>query len=271
MTAKREELIEELHAETDSLVELLNNLSADDFATQTPAPGWNIADQLAHLTFYDRAATQAILDPASFASWLARSLNDRSSLDDGQDLVAALAPAELVRQFLEARGAYVAAARSFPNARIAWFGPPLSTNSMTTARLMETFAHGADIRDALGEPIMFFERHLEVVFLGYKTIGFSFRNRGLEPPQGDIEILVSMSDGSTRSFGSASIDPEGRMNRVAGSLGDIAMLVVQRRNLADLDISVSGSDARRWVEIAQAYAGPPGGGRPPQAADPASL
>lgn len=34
--------------------------------------------------------------------------------------------------------------------RIAWFGPPMSATSMATARMMETWAHGLDVVEALG-------------------------------------------------------------------------------------------------------------------------
>jgi uncharacterized protein (TIGR03084 family) len=226
-TSRSQVLAAELRAETEELLEVLENIGADDFEIPTPAEGWDVAGM-------------------------------------GQGKIAALAPRLLLKEFGTAREEYLAAAISHPGARVAWFGPAMSSESMTTARLMETFAHGADIRDALGEQIFFAERHLNVVYLGYRTIGFSFRNRGLEPPAGDIEIRVRMPDGSTRSFGEASPDALGQENRVAGSLGDLALLVVQRRNAADLNLEVSGEDARRWVGIAQAFAGPPGPGRPPK-------
>ena len=263
-TSRSQVLAAELRAETEELLEVLENIGADDFEIPTPAEGWDVADQVAHLAFFDRVAARAINDPQGFADWLSQAAAEPSVLGMGQGKIAALAPRLLLKEFGTAREEYLAAAISHPGARVAWFGPAMSSESMTTARLMETFAHGADIRDALGEQIFFAERHLNVVYLGYRTIGFSFRNRGLEPPAGDIEIRVRMPDGSTRSFGEASPDALGQENRVAGSLGDLALLVVQRRNAADLDLEVSGEDARRWVGIAQAFAGPPGPGRPPK-------
>ena len=254
----------ELRAESDELAEVLENVGADDFEIPTPAKGWDVADQVAHLAYFDRVAVRAITDPEGFASWLAKVAPDPSVMEAGQAELAALAPRQLLKEFATARAEYLGAALSHPGERLAWFGPTMSTESMTTARLMETFAHGADIRDALGEQIFFSERHLNIVYLGYRTIGFSFRNRGLEPPSGDIEIRVAMPDGTERCLGEASADAAGQPNRVSGSLGDLALLVVQRRNAADLNLEVSGDDARRWVAIAQAFAGPPGPGRPPK-------
>ena len=38
--------------------------------------------------------------------------------------------------------------------------------------------------------------------------------------------------------------------------------MTQRRNLADTELTVTGPAATEWMGIAQAFAGPPGPGRP---------
>jgi len=57
--------------------------------------------------------------------------------------------------------------------------------------------------------------------------------------------------------------------RVTGPALDFCLLVTQRRHRDDLDVSATGPSAQEWLAIAQAFAGPPGPGRPParQAAD----
>ena len=52
-------------------------------------------------------------------------------------------------------------------------------------------------------------------------------------------------------------------SRVHGSALDFCLVVTQRRNLADTGLVVEGPEATRWMSIAQAFAGPPGPGRPP--------
>jgi hypothetical protein len=37
-----------------------------------------------------------------------------------------------------------------PSLRLPWYGPPMSAASSVTARLMESWAHGQDIADAVG-------------------------------------------------------------------------------------------------------------------------
>jgi hypothetical protein len=39
--------------------------------------------------------------------------------------------------------------------------------------------------------------------------------------------------------------------------------VTQRRHRDDLDLVAVGPDADRWLDVAQAFAGPPGEGREP--------
>jgi hypothetical protein len=48
---------------------------------------------------------------------------------------------------------------------------------------------------------------------------------------------------------------------VHGSAYDFALLVTQRAHRDDLDLTCTGADADRWLDIAQAFAGPPGAGR----------
>jgi hypothetical protein len=40
-------------------------------------------------------------------------------------------------------------------------------------------------------------------------------------------------------------------------------VVTQRRHVDDTDLVVTGDMAREWMQIAQAFAGPPGAGRLP--------
>ena len=52
-------------------------------------------------------------------------------------------------------------------------------------------------------------------------------------------------------------------NRVTGSARGFCLVVTRRRHIADTDLVAEGDAAREWMEIAQAFAGPPGPGRRP--------
>ena len=62
-----------------------------------------------------------------------------------------MSPAELVRSWREDRRRLIdVAARLDPSTRVPWYGPAMGARSFITARLMETWAHGQDVADALG-------------------------------------------------------------------------------------------------------------------------
>ena len=55
--------------------------------------------------------------------------------------------------------------------------------------------------------------------------------------------------------------PEDAEQRVTGPAYDFCLLVTQRRHRDDLALEATGTDADKWLDIAQAFAGPSGGGR----------
>ena len=126
---------------------------------------------------------------------------------------------------------------------------------MATARLMETWAHGVDVRDALGRPIEESRRLDHVAHLGVRTRAFAFAAHGLPAPGEPVRVELTRVDGSRWTDG-----PEDAEQRVSGPLLDFCLRVVQRRPRAALALVAVGPDADRWLDVAQAFAGAPGRG-----------
>lgn len=59
--------------------------------------------------------------------------------------------------------------------------------------------------------------------------------------------------------------PADAPQRITGPALDFCLLVTQRAHRADLALTATGADADRWLDIAQAFAGPAGQGREPRA------
>ena len=53
---------------------------------------------------------------------------------------------------------------------------------------------------------------------------------------------------------------------MTGPARDFCLLVTQRRHRADLALVATGPVADEWLDVAQAFAGPPGAGREPATA-----
>jgi uncharacterized protein (TIGR03084 family) len=253
-----QQIVADLRAESDELDALVAPLAADRWAASTPAAGWTIAHQIGHLLWTDRVALTAVTDAPAFAGLLEMAAaNPIGFVDAGADELAATAPAELLADWRATRTRLHDALLTVPDGRkLPWFGPPMSAASMATARLMETWAHGLDVADALGVTRLPTARLRSVAHIGVRTRDYAFAVNGLPAPTEPFLVELRAPDGSIWSWG-----PPDAAQRVTGGAEDFCCLVTQRRALRDLDLTAEGDDAQRWLQIAQAFAGPPGVGR----------
>ena len=251
-------MLADLRAESDDLDALVADLPADRWADATPAAGWTVAHQIAHLLWTDRVALTAVTDEAGFAAVMAEAAKDPLGfVDVGAEELAALPPDGLLADWRQTRARLHDELLAVADGRkLLWFGPPMSASSMATARLMETWAHGLDVADALGVHRPATARLRSIAHIGVRTRDFAFSINGLTPPAEPFHVALCAPDGSTWWWG-----PDEAAQRVTGSAEDFCMLVTQRRPRAALDVHAVGGDAEKWLTIAQAFAGPPGPGR----------
>jgi uncharacterized protein (TIGR03084 family) len=251
-------IVADLRAESDDLDALMAPLPAHRWAEPTPAAGWTIAHQIGHLLWTDRVALTAVSDEAGFAAALEAAQADPIGfVDSAADELATVAPAELLSDWRVTRGRLHEALLTVPDGRkLPWFGPSMSAASMATARLMETWAHGLDVADALGVKRPATERLRSIAHIGVRTRDYAFAVNNLTPPMEPFLVELRAPGGDTWTWG-----PPDAAQRVTGSAEDFCFLVTQRRPLSALDVTAHGRDAQRWLGIAQAFAGPPGSGR----------
>ncbi|MGE5289347.1 MAG: TIGR03084 family metal-binding protein [Micromonosporaceae bacterium] len=260
MAVDMRELVADLTAETRALVTILKPLDDASFDRPTPAAGWAIRDQVSHLAYFDEAAIAAASDPERFRAEAAGLMaRGAGSTDEIARRYHAMPPPELLAWFRDARARFVSVFGSLDaKTRLPWYGPDMSAASSVTARLMETWAHGQDVADALGvrrEPTA---RLRHIAHLGVSTLGFAFALNGRPVPQRPVRVELTAPDGGTWAWG-----PEDAADVVAGTALDFCLVVTQRRNIADTALRATGPLAAEWMGIAQAFAGLPGPGRPP--------
>ena len=256
-----EQVLADLSGEGAALDEMVAHLDDAGWRTQTPAQGWDIAHQIAHLAWTDKVAVLAATDKDAWDGVVMAAVNDPVGFVDTAAAEGATAPRpELLERWRIGRKVLVQTLANHPaGEKIAWFGPPMSATSMATARFMETWAHGRDVAEALGETVPATGRLRHLVHLGVRTRDFAFSLHGLETPTEEFRIELVAPDGETWAYG-----PQDAKQSVHGSAYDFCLLVTQRGHLGDLDLTAEGMDAQKWLEIAQAFAGPPGPGREPR-------
>jgi uncharacterized protein (TIGR03084 family) len=256
-------VLDDLREEGDELDLLVAGLTEREWAAPTPAAGWTIAHQIAHLAWTDAASLLAVNDADAFAGEVEKALQAPDTfVDEGAEDGALLPFGELLLWWRDGRAELQQALRAAPaGVRFPWYGPPMGVASMASGRLMETWAHGQDIADAAGVNRKPTARLRHVARIGVRARNFAFGVRGLDVPTEEFRVELVGPDGELWTYG-----PEDAVQRVSGPALDFCLLVTQRAHRDDLALRADGADADRWLGIAQAFAGPAGAGRAPKGA-----
>ncbi len=226
------------------------------FDQPTQFKQWTLNDILGHLHVWNWAADTSLNNPSHFDEFiaLAASAFQRQQMRDfernwlkgleGEALLNAwrdyLPP--MCQRFEQAD----------PSQRVKWAGPAMSARSSITARLMETWAHAQAVYDLLGVVREDHERIRNIVILGVNTYGWTFKNRGLNPPEPAPYVVLESPSGAEWAFN----DPSDQ-GFIRGSATEFCQVVTQVRNIQDTELVTHGDHATRWMEIAQCFAGAP--------------
>lgn len=255
-------LLADLAEESDQLDALVAALPNEAWKRPTPAPRWTVAHQIAHLAWTDHVARLAATDPTAFHASVTSAADPSRLVEDGAAEFLA-PPATLLTRWRTGRAGLTAALAAVPaGEKLPWYGTRMSAASMVTARLMETWAHGEDVAEALGVTRTPTARLRHVAYLGFRTLGHGFAAHGRSVPTVPVRVELAAPDGSRWTFG-----PADAADRVVGPALDFCLLVTQRRHRADTALAATGPTADAWLDVAQAFAGPPGAGRDPRTTD----
>ncbi|MEU0881420.1 maleylpyruvate isomerase family mycothiol-dependent enzyme [Lentzea sp. NPDC005914] len=232
-------VLDALVAEGDELDALV---AEHDWTTATPAAGWTIAHQIAHLAAADANVVAAIRTPDAFGT-----------VPKDSDLVAAEGAATprdvLLEQWRSGRAEVVAALREIRQEQgFPWFGAEVTAQLMAPLRLMETWAHGQDVFDALGVKRNPTARLQHVAFLGVTGRTLSFYAAELPIPQEPFRVELTGPDGEAWAWG-----PSDAAQRIRGSAEDFCLRVTHRRSRAETGLTAVGDDADTWLDVARVF------------------
>jgi uncharacterized protein (TIGR03084 family) len=251
-------LVADLDAEVADLADVLDGLPDEAWAMPTPAVGWTVHDQVAHLAHFDWVTRLAISRPEEFIAL-------RDGMADLPAYVDSIGPAnrsrdgaDMLRWWREQHRGLSDAVAAAPGERVPWFGPSMSLASKVTARIMETWAHGQDVVDALGVVRTPTDRLRHVARIGVLAMPNSFATHGRPVPADPIRVALTAPSGEIWAWGE-----DDAADSVSGDALDFCLVVTQRRHVDDTALQVTGPTATAWIGIAQAFAGPPGAGRRP--------
>jgi len=210
-----QQLCDDFAAEADDLDRIVASPDVD-WSTSTPAPGWSVADQISHLWFFDQRAAMALADPDAFRAD-AEALMIAMVESGGTDMSAAAGRSMTSASLLDAwrldRTRLIELARDVdPSTRVPWYGPAMGARSFVTARVMETWAHGQDIADALAVTREPADRLRHVAHIGVGARTFSYAVHARPMPDAAIRVELRGPSGDVWTWG-----PDDAVDRVAAT------------------------------------------------------
>jgi uncharacterized protein (TIGR03084 family) len=244
-------LLGALEREQTSLQADLRDLSADEWFRPTPAKGWDVRDTVAHLADTDEIAMDTCLGgPRPLNDFAARFASAEDTTLWGV-LRGRRRPGREVLAWWEetsTRERDVLAALD-PAVRVPW-GLGMRPPSFVTARLMESWAHGLDVRTTLGLPVVDDGTLQHVAWLSYRALPYAFSFAGREAPSGELRVELSSPSGDeTWEYG-----PAGAPNRITGPAGEFCRLFVKRLTRDEAEgLVAEGDGAVAALEVARAF------------------
>jgi uncharacterized protein (TIGR03084 family) len=255
----------DFRAEADELRTLLATLNDTDWERPTLFKEWTVNDIVQHLHASDLMAAASVDGPEAFARaqaemWTLRD-SGMSRLEETRHRLGHLTGRRLLEQWHSRMADLCDKLGAMPpDARLKWVGPDMGVRMFTTARQMETWAHGQAIYDLMGAERQPTDRLRNIAEIGVRTYGWTFANRGTPVPGPAPHVRLTAPSGATWQWN----DPSDH-NSVAGDALDFCQVVTQVRNVADTGLKVIGEPANRWMSLAQCFAGPPETPPPPGA------
>ena len=243
--------------EAATLAGLLAKQPEQVFDTVTLFKSWTINDVIGHLYMFDVAALKTLESAQEFEIFFAPV---KAGLSEGKSLL------EMQFPFLgDLRGRPLfdtwlantevlgqAYALADPKQRVSWAGPEMSALSSITARQMETWAHGHEVFDALGEQRTEGDRIKNICHLGVSTFGWTFLNRKIDIPKPIPYVELTAPSGKIWTWN----DPLSHAS-VRGNAVEFAQVVTQVRGFDDTTLEAFGPSAQAWMSMAQCFAGSP--------------
>ena len=142
--------------------------------------------------------------------------------------------------------------------RVPWLRGDMSARAFATLRLMETWAHGLDVKDAMESLLTYDEeeedptadtsRIRHVAWLAHRMLPYAFAEAGEEFPESGIRLELMGPRYARWVYG-----PEDAADIIKGVASEWCRIAVQRLDSATTTLKVEGDKAETAVKIVRTY------------------
>lgn len=247
-------VVQALRDQLDELATMVDHIGEDEWRRGSACAGWSVADVLLHLAQTNEMATASargrLLEEAGGAVWAATGA-------DVDEAAGAAVAAQRVATGNEVHARWQQSADDMaaafheadPAARVRWVVGDMSSRTLATTRIAETWIHTGDVAVGLGVAHPPTDRLSHIAYLVHRTVPYAFTRGGLEPPD-PVAFVLSSPTGGEWTFG----DPASAATVVRGPAHDLCLVAGQRANATDTALVATGPDADDLLALMRTFA-----------------
>lgn len=240
------EILSDLVAEQQFLDQSLQRIPIKLWDKVTPAKPWTVRDTIAHLADFAELAADALTGGDRVKEYQNATDLDalrQRAIEKGRSM----RPQDVIEWWRAGRAKVVEPlSHMSADDRVEWIAGDMSAKTFATFRLMETWAHGLDIYQALDIEVEDTPRIRHVCWLGWKTLPYAFKNAGLDYSPIRVEVIGP-------GYAKWVYGPEDAEDVIKGPASDWARIVVRRMSPDKARLKVTGEAAAKALEVAQAF------------------
>ena len=239
----------------DETKSLLENLTVDGWESPTRCQGWDSADVVLHLAQSDEmavASLQGILPSSDDTG--ANGWNGGSTVDESVSLMVererGATPSDLLGRWTSAADRLTALLGGMDlSTRVRWVAGELSSRTLATTRLAETWIHTCDLASAVGVELVATDRLELIARLAWRTLPYAFDLAG-RSLSGPVAFRLRAPSGKRWDF--ASDEPA--VTTIVGPAVELCEVAARRVDPSATSLSGEGPDADHVLALVRTYA-----------------
>lgn len=239
-------IFDDLEAEEERLQDILAGLDDKQWATESGAPGWSVADVVLHLAQSEEGVVATVTGVGMDARPAAGvSVDDQMArlVESQRD-----APDRIFLRWRTARVAALAELRAAdPGKQLRWIEAPLKPPTLATTRLAEHWAHALDVAAPFGIDLPDTDRLRHIAWLAHRSLAYAFSLVGL--PDEQVYCKLTGPGGAIWEYGQ-----QDAASSITGSAGAFCRVAAQRLAPDQSGLRAEGPHGAAALSVLRTYA-----------------
>jgi uncharacterized protein (TIGR03084 family) len=240
-------IFDDLQAEEERLQGILEKLDESQWATESLAPGWSVADVVLHLAQSEEGVVATVtgvgVDTRQPETGLSVDEQMARLVESQRDT-----PERIFQRWRTARVAALAELRAAdPGKQLRWIEAPLRPATLATTRLAEHWAHALDIAGPLGIDMPDTDRLRHIAWLAHRSLAYAFSLTG--QPNQQVYCKLAGPGGEVWEYG-----PHEAASSITGTAGAFCRVAAQRLAPDQSGLRADGPHGVAALNVLRTYA-----------------